>query len=204
MKIKVCGITTYEDASLALELGADALGFNFFPRSPRYLSPAAARSIIRRLPPFVLPVGVFVNEPEAIVSETARESGISVLQLHGDEPPEYCRRLSSWTLIKALRLGSSSAVPHAEYPVQAYLLDAKDDTVFGGTGKTFDWSLGAEIKSRGLPLILADGLNPGNVAEAVRRVRPYAVDVCSGVESAPGKKDASLLEAFVREVRNAI
>ena len=203
MKVKVCGITSYEDAAMALDNGVDALGFNFFPPSPRYLKPADARSIIRRLPPFAITVGLFVNVAnEDRVSEMARIAGVQVLQLHGDETPEYCKRLADWPLIKVLRI-DKSGIPQnlEEYSVQGFLLDTRDDALFGGTGKSFDWDLARSIK-RFRPIILAGGLRPDNVREAIRVVAPYGVDVCSGVESAPGKKDRSKLMQFMKEVRN--
>ncbi len=203
MKVKVCGITSYEDAAMALDQGVDALGFNFFPSSPRYIRPADARLIVRRIPPFIVSVGLFVNVAcQDEVSRTARTAGVQVLQLHGDESPEYCRELAEWPLIKALRI-SKGEIPEKleEYPVQGFLLDVKDDTLFGGTGKSFDWNLAGSIK-RIRPIILAGGLRPDNVREAIRIVRPYGVDVCSGVESAPGKKDAAKLIEFMNEVRN--
>jgi phosphoribosylanthranilate isomerase len=203
MKVKVCGITNYEDAVLALDEGVDALGFNFFPRSARYIRPEDARAIIRRMPPFATAVGLFVNvaEPQE-VSAAARIAGVRVVQLHGDETPEYCRALAEWTLIKAVRVGDSG-IPSGleEYPVQAFLLDAKDDVLFGGTGKSFDWNLLRDMQ-RMRPIILAGGLRPENVREAIRVVAAYAVDVCSGVESAPGKKDAARLRQFMNEVRH--
>ncbi len=204
MKVKVCGITNYEDAVSALDAGVDALGFNFFQDSPRYIRPEDARSIIRRLPVFAATVGLFVNVADpARVSSTAHAAGVRILQLHGDETPEYCRALAEWTLIKAVRIGESGpASALEEYPVQAFLLDAKDDVLFGGTGKPFDWNLVNGLK-RTRPIILAGGLRPDNVREAIRIVTPYAVDVCSGVECAPGKKDAAKLKQFMDEVRYA-
>ncbi len=203
MRVKVCGITSYEDAAMALDQGVDALGFNFFPPSPRYIRPADARLIIRRIPPLAVTVGLFVNvaEPD-MVSEIAHAAGVQVLQLHGDETPEYCARLADWPVVKALRIGESG-IPHntQSYPVQAFLLDARDEALFGGTGKSFDWSLAKGIK-RIRPIILAGGLRPDNVREAIRVVEPYGVDVCSGVETAPGKKDAGKLLEFMNEVRN--
>jgi phosphoribosylanthranilate isomerase len=203
VKVKVCGITSYEDAVLALDLGADALGFNFFPRSPRYISPEAARSIINRLPPFTAIVGLFVNVAEhRQLVDTARQAGIQILQLHGDESPEYCRKFLDWPLIKALRVGSSLIQERLEeYPVRAFLLDVKDDVLFGGTGRSFDWNLARGIR-RIRPIILAGGLRADNVGEAIRIVEPHGVDVCSGVESKPGKKDALRLAEFMNEVRN--
>jgi phosphoribosylanthranilate isomerase len=203
MKVKVCGITSYEDAVMALDQGVDALGFNFFTRSPRYMRPEDARSVIRRIPPFAITVGLFVNvdEPDQ-VSIAARIAGVQVLQLHGDETPQYCRALADWPLIKAVRVGENG-IPSGleEYPVQAFLLDARDDVLFGGTGKSFDWSVARDMQ-RIHPILLAGGLRPDNVREAIRIVAPYGLDVCSGVECAPGKKDAGKLRQFMDEVRN--
>ena len=201
VRVKVCGITTYEDAALALDCGCDALGFNFYRPSPRYIDPADARAIIRRIPPLATTVGVFVNvEEPACITEIAHWAGIRVLQLHGDETAEYCRRLADWTLIKALRIGENGVEGELEaYPVQAFLLDARHDLLFGGTGKIFDWSVCHTVATV-RPVILAGGLGPSNVAEAIRTVNPYGIDVCSGVESAPGRKDRFKLKAFMDEV----
>lgn len=203
MKVKICGITCEEDALAAVAAGADALGFNFCPASPRYLDPRCARDIVSGLPPFVTAVGVFVDViSPAEVRRIARLSGVSVLQLHGDETPDYCRRLrKSYPLIKALRLGRDlNEQALGEYPVQAFLLDTYDATRRGGTGKTFDWSLACSLADL-RPIILAGGLTPDNVASAIRAVRPYAVDVCSGIETRPGKKDPGKLARFMEEVR---
>ena len=203
MKVKVCGITSYEDASLALDHGVDALGFNFYKSSPRFIHPAEARRIIRRLPPFVINVGLFVGlEHPDEVADIAQVAGVQVLQLHGDETPGYCRQLSDWPLIKALRVGEAPFQERLEeYPVQAFLLDARDEKLFGGTGKVFDWTRAEEVKGI-RPVILAGGLRPENVREAVLTVMPYGLDVCSGVESAPGKKDAGKMAQFMNEVRD--
>jgi phosphoribosylanthranilate isomerase len=204
VRVKVCGITSYSDAALALDYGVDALGFNFYRPSPRYITSAEARSIIRRLPPLVTTVGLFVNveAPEDVI-QTARDAAVQVLQLHGDESPAYCQCLGSWPLIKALRLDRAPSLQEVrEYSVHAFLLDSRDDALFGGTGKTFDWFLADSVKEI-RPVLLAGGLKPENVGEAIRTVRPYGVDVCSGVESVPGKKDAGRLSAFMSEVRNA-
>ena len=204
MRIKICGITSYEDAALALDAGCDGLGFNFYSESPRFIEPAAARAIIRRLPPLVATVGLFVNggDPRA-VAEKARAAGVAILQLHGDESPEFCRKLARWPLIKAVRVGAGfSAAGLERYPVAAFLLDAKDPKLYGGTGRTFDWRLADGVKAL-RPVILAGGLRPDNVAAAIRTVRPYGVDVSSGVEEKPGKKDPGKLAAFIQEVRNA-
>ena len=204
MKVKVCGITSYEDAVLAVDQGVDALGFNFFPPSPRYMDPADAREIIRRLPPFIVTVGLFVNmDGRSEVSKIARAAGVKVLQFHGDEDPEYCRSFKEWPLIKALRIGKDAVFENLEqYPVQGFLLDAKDDALFGGTGKSFDWQLAKNI-GQVRPIILAGGLKAENVREAIKVVDPYAVDVCSGVESVPGKKSVQKLTEFMDEVRHA-
>jgi phosphoribosylanthranilate isomerase len=201
MKIKVCGITSYEDAKLALDLGADALGFNCFPPSPRYIDPQASRSIIRKLPPFGIAVGLFVNEADpSEVEQKARYMGVQVLQFHGDESPDYCRRFGKWAVIKAVRIGTEPIPENLdEFPAQAFLLDSKDDALYGGTGKTFAWSLAEGIASL-RPVILAGGLRADNVGEAIRRLNPYAVDVCSGVECRPGKKDPAKLRDFMNEV----
>jgi len=205
LKVKVCGITSYRDASMALSLGADALGFNFFSPSPRYIDPASARRIISRLPPFVTAVGIYVNADDPLELERgAFRAGVSVLQLHGDETPDYCRRIAHWKLIKTLRVGAAFRPKGLEaFPVSAFLLDTRDRTRYGGTGKTFDWKAVGAIRTK-RPLVLAGGLRAENVAEAIRIVRPYAVDVCSGVESEPGRKDRRKLVAFMNEVRRAI
>ena len=204
MRVKVCGITSYEDAALALDQGVSALGFNFYPQSPRYLDPIAARSIIQRLPPFAAAVGLFVNVPSVLeVIRVAQLAGVRILQLHGDESPDFCRQLSGWPLIKAVRVGDEPLPENLkEFQVAAFLLDRRDENLFGGTGKSFDWRRAQEVKWAH-PIILAGGLTPENVGDAIRTVRPYAVDVSSGVESQPGKKDAAKLVAFMNEVRNA-
>jgi phosphoribosylanthranilate isomerase len=205
VRVKVCGITNYEDAALALDLGVDALGFNLYRKSSRYTDPVEVRRIIRRLPPLCTTVGLFVNVPDSRdVADLARTAGVQVLQLHGDEPAGYCRELSDWPLVKALRMGKGRALDNLEdYPVQAFLLDAHDDRLYGGTGRTFDWRL-AEGIGRIRPVILAGGLNTDNVAAAIREVKPYGIDVCSGVEQSPGHKDPQKLTAFMSEVRKCL
>lgn len=204
-RVKVCGITNLEDALAAMEAGADMLGFNFYARSPRYITPAEARKIIEQLPDSVSSVGVFVNEPEpADVELIAREAGLGAVQLHGDETPEYCQRLRGLTTIKALRVGAGFNVESATaYHTDAMLLDAYVAGERGGTGHTFDWTLATLTRERVPRLFLAGGLNPDNVAAAVTAVHPYAVDVCSGVETAPGRKSPQLMRRFVEEVKEA-
>ena len=199
VRIKICGVTRAEDALAAVRLGADALGFNFWPGSRRHVSPAAARAIIARLPPFVTSVGVFVNQPEGEMRATAAESGIQVFQLHGDEPPELCSRLPL-PVVKAIPVDQVRTLSKLlSYEVSAFLLDTPSRG-YGGSGEPFDWSL-AEGVSEVAPVILAGGLTPENVAAAVRAVRPYAVDVASGVESSPGVKDVIRMSRFVTAVR---
>ena len=204
-RVKVCGITNLEDALAALDAGADLLGFNFYARSPRYVTPAGARKIIERLPEGTDCVGVFVNEPApAEVERIARAAGLGAVQLHGDETPEYCQSLSGLTTIKALRVGADyTPESAAAYDTDAVLLDAYVAGERGGTGHTFDWTLATLTRERVTKLFLAGGLNPDNVAAAVAAVRPYAVDVCSGIETSPGRKSHELMRRFVGQVKNS-
>ena len=204
MRIKVCGITNLEDALAAVEAGADALGFNFYSKSPRYITPARARSIIERLPESVLSVGVFVNETPETVSSIADEAGLGGLQFHGDETPEYCRAWGGRFLIKALRVGEGfTPESAAEYPVNAILLDAFDASAHGGTGRTFDWHLARRTRELVPKLFLAGGLSPANIEDAIAAVAPYGVDACSALESAPGRKDRALVRDFIARARRA-
>jgi phosphoribosylanthranilate isomerase len=202
-RVKVCGITNLEDALAALEAGADLLGFNFYARSPRYVSPEEARRLVEHLPEDVECIGVFVNEsaPEE-VERVAHEAGLSAVQLHGDETPEFCHALRSLTTIKALRVGPGFDIgAAAAYPTDAVLLDAYIAGEWGGTGHTFDWSLARRTREAVPRLFLAGGLRPDNVADAVAAVSPYAVDVCSGVETSPGRKSLPLMRLFVQQVK---
>ena len=202
VKIKVCGITDTEDALMAAELGADALGFIFYPPSPRSIKPEAAKNIIAQLPPFVTTVGVFVDEAAATVKELAATVGLDWLQMHGKETPEYCRSLDR-RVIKAFRIrGENSLTGLAAYKgvVQALLLDTYKKGQVGGTGETFNWDLAREARKYG-PIILAGGLTPENVAQAIATAQPQAVYVASGVEAAPGKKDPLKLTEFIKAVR---
>jgi phosphoribosylanthranilate isomerase len=204
MKIKICGITNVEDAAVAVRAGADALGFVMYRNSPRWVEPAAARSIIAGLPPFVSAVGVFVNEEAERVRALMDECGMALAQLHGDESALYCQKLGR-PVLKALRLKDRGTVlALAEFQgranVRGVLIDAFSDHVYGGTGQTVDWGLAQEAV-RSARVILAGGLNPANVAEAIRMVRPYGVDVSSGVEKSPGKKDPDKVRAFIEAAR---
>jgi phosphoribosylanthranilate isomerase len=199
VRVKICGITRLEDALLAARLGADALGFNFWPRSKRFIDPDAARAIVDRLPPFVAAVGLFVNQAPAEVVATATRSGVAAVQLHGDEPWEDVNALPMPAL-KALRVaGPESLADMHRYRVRAFVLDAPS-AGFGGSGATFDWALAREAAGRAT-VILAGGLTPENVRDAIRAVQPYAVDVASGVESSPGVKDTAKLARFIARAK---
>ncbi len=202
-KIKICGITNLADAQAAAAAGADALGFNFYEKSPRYVPLSRASEISRQLPPFILRVGVFVNAQEELVLSAIRDCGLAMLQFHGDEPPEFCAQFGLMNM-KAFRIrGPESLSEIPLYKTDAFLLDAFSSATFGGTGEKFNWDLAVEVQKFGKPIFLAGGLTPENVAEAVRKVRPFGVDVSSGVESAPGKKDHAKVNAFIAAVRKA-
>ncbi len=202
VQIKICGITNTEDALAAVEAGADALGFNFYRKSPRYVSAREAGRIVERLPARVLCVGVFVNEDAEEVRRVVKEAGLGAAQLHGDESADYCRGLGCGMTIKALRVGEGFDVERvAQFGTDAVLLDAFTREAFGGTGRTFDWEVARRASALVPKLFLAGGLTPKNVAEAVRAVRPFAVDVCSGVETAPGRKSAALVKNFIEAAR---
>jgi phosphoribosylanthranilate isomerase len=203
--VKVCGITNFDDALAAVEAGADALGFNFYARSPRYVAPDAAQAIINRLPAEVLTVGVFVNEDLDAIRRIASTAGVSALQLHGDESPEYCKALKDYYLIKVFAASSEFKPERVfDYDVQAIMLDASDkDGIRGGTGSLSNWSVAKEMTKLSPRLFLAGGLSPENVAEAIKVVTPYAVDACSLLENAPGRKDHERVRAFIAAVKEA-
>ncbi len=203
-RVKICGITRAEDALLAVELGASALGLNFYRPSPRYLEPGAARKIVTQLPPFVTAVGVFADEGDALRVRTAAEQGgVSAVQLHGPCFPADLSPLRSFQVIRAVAVSPgfdpSSLVG---LTASAFLLDACEPQLIGGTGQTIDWQRAREVRLMGCTVILAGGLTPENVGQAIRAVRPYAVDVASGVESSPGIKDAGKLRAFFAAVED--
>jgi phosphoribosylanthranilate isomerase len=204
--VKICGITRSQDAELASGLGAAAIGFVFWPNSPRYIAPEVARAITERVPPNVMKVGVFVDEPVEQIARIVDEAGLDAAQLHGHETAEYCRQLTvrltasgsgrTSTIIKAVGMTGNGTVSVAEFDSDVVLLiDAEDPTLRGGTGRTVNWDWAREIAAD-RPTILSGGLNAANIRLAVRSVRPYGIDVSSGVESAPGVKDPARLRSF--------
>lgn len=199
-RVKICGITNLEDAIAAVDAGCDAVGF-VFAKSPREISADDAKEIIKRLPPFVKTVGIFVNEDPDLVKDVARKCRLDLLQFHGDEDPEYCKRFDLG-VIKAFRIKDKEALKDIERyrNIGAYLLDTFSKDAYGGTGVRFNWELVKEVRDIG-PIILAGGLTISNVKEAIREIHPYGVDVSSGVESSPGKKDHRKIREFIRMVR---
>lgn len=197
--IKICGITNKEDALFAAKLGVNALGFIFAP-SPRKVTPFQAREIIDSLPPLINKVGVFLNQSREEVAQIALQCGLDTIQLHGDETPEYCNYFGA-KVIKSFRVkDKNSLIDVGLYKVSAFLLDTYVSGQPGGTGKTFNWEL-AELAQKSGPIIIAGGLTPDNVNEAIGQVRPYGVDIGSGVELSPGKKDLNKLVKLVKRIR---
>ncbi|HEV8539597.1 MAG TPA: phosphoribosylanthranilate isomerase [Nitrospiraceae bacterium] len=204
IKVKICGITNADDAKAAVEAGADAVGFVFHRDSPRYVEAEVVRRIVADLPPFVLPVGVFVNEDAKRVRDLMDGCGLALAQLHGDETATYCESLGRPAL-KAVRLRQpDDFLAMAEYQgrarVRGFVVDAYVQAAYGGTGQVANWTLAAELARHAL-ILLAGGLTPENVGAAIREVRPYAVDVSSGVEAGPGKKDHAKIQAFMKSVK---
>jgi phosphoribosylanthranilate isomerase len=202
--VKICGITNLEDALAAVDAGADALGFNFYRKSSRYIEPLAARRIIEQLPKKLLTVGVFVNEkiPDD-VRAISTEAGVRALQLHGDESASYCSTLKDSYVIKAFGVNKEFDVTSTlNYKVDAIMLDAGNKVLRGGTGEVFDWTVARRAKELGVTMYLAGGLSPENVREAIETVGPYAVDACSSLEQSPGKKDHRRLQEFLKAVRS--
>ena len=204
IKIKICGITNAQDAEAAVTAGADALGFVFYAQSPRCIEPAVAKRIIAQLPPFVLPVGVFVNHDRDTILKVFDECGLALAQLHGEETPTFCESLGR-PVLRALRLRDrGSLLALAEYKgrmgVRGFVVDAFSTKAYGGTGQTGDWFLAREV-AQAAPILLAGGLTPNNVQEAIRQVQPYGVDVSSGVEEHPGQKNHEMIRAFTQAVR---
>jgi phosphoribosylanthranilate isomerase len=217
-RVKICGITNIDDALGVAEAGADAVGLNFYPKSPRWVDVTVAKTIAEALPPGIVKVGVFVNADVDVIGQTADRARLDLIQLHGDETPEYLATLAvvcPLPIMRAFRLGMAGLTPILEYLDQCrrlrqipmrVLLDAYQPGVYGGTGATADWGVAAEyVATPGVPpLVLAGGLTPTNVAEAIAAVHPAAVDTAGGVESSPGRKDPALVREFVRAARGAL
>jgi phosphoribosylanthranilate isomerase len=202
LAVKICGITNHEDASSAVGLGATALGFIFAP-SPRQVEPDKVQDIVRMLPPFVKTVGVFVNEEHAAIEEIKQHCGLDLVQLHGDESPDFCGALMP-RAIKAIRVKDPSSldiIKAFQGKARAVLLDTYAKSKPGGTGRTFDWELTRKAKAYGMPVILAGGLGPSNIVDAIRMVRPCAVDINSGIEEHPGKKSYVLMKRLMDKLR---
>lgn len=200
VKVKVCGTTRLKDALWAVECGADAIGFIFYKKSPRSVTPKTAKEICSKLPPFVNRVGVFVNETAEKINRIVERCGLNVVQLHGDESPAFCRKIKT-RVVKAVRVKDSASLKElSKYEVDGFLLDTYKPDQWGGTGKVFDWELAERANKYG-PVIIAGGLKPRNVKAAIKKVQPYGVDVSSGVEESPGKKDPKKVKAFLKAVR---
>jgi phosphoribosylanthranilate isomerase len=201
VKVKICGITNYKDAAAAIDMGADLLGFNFYPESPRFITPEKAAEIINKLPAFADIVGVFVNAPLKQIKETINLCQLNWVQLHGDESPKFCRSFLSLNVktMKALRVKESKDIRQAEdFFTDAILLDAYNPKKYGGTGLTFDWNIIGHIGKR---IFLAGGINPDNAAAAIE-LGVYGIDVCSGIESEPGKKDHKKMKKLFDNIRH--
>lgn len=202
--VKICGITNLEDGVAAAEAGADVLGFVFYEPSARYVAISDAAEIIRQLPPLTVKAGVFVNAPEELVMRAIAECSLNILQFHGDEPPEYCTQFGLMS-VKAVRVRDAASIQQlANYPTDAWLLDTYAPGRAGGTGETFNWDLAIEARGMGRPIFLAGGLTPDNVGEAIRYVAPFGVDVSSGVEQSPGRKDVRKVKAFIQAAKTAL
>jgi phosphoribosylanthranilate isomerase len=201
VKVKICGITNAPDALAAVEAGADMLGFMFYEKSPRQVSVRAASEIIRELPPFIVKVGVFVDASEDLVMRAIGDCRLDMLQFHGDETPEYCAQFGAMSM-KAFRVRDAESLQELpNYSTEAFLLDGFVADKLGGTGEKFNWDLAIEAKKLGRPIFLAGGLTPQNVADAVKRVQPYGVDVSSGVEAERGKKDHAKVREFIKSAK---
>lgn len=200
-RIKICGITNVADGLAAAEAGADMIGLMFYEKSPRHIPLPAAVEISRALPPFVVRVGVFANPTEEQVLRAIADCGVTMLQFHGEEPPEFCTQFGVMSM-KAFRIRDAKTLEELpNYTTDAYLLDAYSAEARGGTGEKFNWEIAIEAQQFGKPIFIAGGLTPENVAKAVIQVEPFGVDVSSGVESAPGKKDHAKVRAFIEAVR---
>ena len=200
VKVKICGMTNLKDVKVAVDSGVDAVGFIFYKNSPRSVTMQAVRKIVLELPPFVDSVGVFVNETAEQINKIADRCNLDRVQLHGNEDPTFCKKIRR-RVIKAIRVKDIQSLKKlSDYPVSSFLLDTFSEDQYGGTGKVFDWNLAYPAKRYG-PIILAGGLTPNNVRQAIQRIQPYGVDVCSGVESQPGIKDHKKMQIFLKNVK---
>jgi len=202
VRVKICGITNLEDALVSADTGCDALGFVFYKKSPRYIAPQKAHEIIRQLPPKVIKIGVFVNGKEEQIKRIARLDHLNMLQFHGNESPEFCRRFKKYKVIKAFRVKNKIDLAKiSRYNTFAYLFDAFVKSKVGGTGKQFDWKLIKHIKSLKKPIFLSGGLTAKNIEQAIKIVRPHWVDASSSLEKYPGKKDHQKVKAFIKAAK---
>ena len=200
VKVKICGMTNLKDVKVAVDGGVDAVGFIFYKKSPRSVTMQAVRKIVLELPPFVDSVGVFVNETAEQINKIADRCNLDRVQLHGNESPAFCKKIRR-RVIKAIRVKDIQSLKKlSDYPVSSFLLDTFSEDQYGGTGRVFDWNLAYPAKKYG-PIILAGGLTPNNVRQAIQRIQPYGVDVCSGVESQPGIKDHKKMQTFLKNVK---
>ena len=200
VKVKICGMTNLKDVKVAVDGGVDAVGFIFYKKRPRSVTMQAVRKIVLELPPFVDSVGVFVNETAEQINKIADRCNLDRVQLHGNESPTFCKKIRR-RVIKAIRVKDIQSLKKlSDYPVSSFLLDTFSEDQYGGTGRVFDWNLAYPAKKYG-PIILAGGLTPINVHQAIQRVQPYGVAVCSGVESQPGIKDHKKIQVFLKNVK---
>ena len=200
VKVKICGMTNLKDVKVAVDGGVDAVGFIFYKKSPRSVTMQAVRKIVLELPPFVDSVGVFVNETAEQINKIADRCNLDRVQLHGNESPTFCKKIRR-RVIKAIRVKDIQSLKKlSDYPVSSFLLDTFSEDQHGGTWRVFDWNLAYPAKRYG-PIILAGGLTPNNVRQAIQRIQPYGVDVCSGVESQPGIKDHKMMQTFLKNVK---
>jgi len=205
VKVKICGITNLEDALNSAAAGCDALGFVFYKKSPRYITPEKAKQIIGRLPPFILKIGVFVNAKAKTVKRIGKFCGLDILQFHGNESPGFCHKFKNYKIIKAFRAKNKAALGNLlKYKPFACLFDAFTKTKIGGTGKKFDWDLVRHLDGLPKPVFLSGGLNVHNVKAAIREVHPDWVDVSTGVEIKPGKKDPKKVKEFISAAKKSV
>ena len=203
IQVKICGITSVADAQAAVGAGADLIGLMFYDKSPRHVTLETAAEIARSISPFVVKVGVFVNPTEELVTRAIAECNLSLLQFHGEETPEFCTKFGVMSM-KAFRVRDAESLRAlADYNTDAWLLDAYSPGALGGTGEKFNWELAIEARKLGRPIFLAGGLTPDNVGDAVSLVQPFGVDVSSGVEISPGKKDPAKVKLFIERAKAA-